>query len=1700
MKKLIKITSLILILSMVLSVSASAFSWPELRKDGLDMPFMPKDKYVTDQNPPDFRWQYVEGAKSYKLVVSKNEDLSSPVYEKEGITTNYYNFDQTFEPGVTYWWGVKYTTDSKNWSEYSTARRFRMSPDAMEFTVPDIDTLLGRIPNSHPRILTTPDTLDEIRSFKNQSDYSLKAYNGQVNSANSYVTRLTSGALSLSEPAYNPPDTDDEAEFQQYQQSYRGTIQTSTNIASVLGFVYMLTEDGGSSKDDYANWGKKAVLEALKISMKKSGNTWVMDSSHPASYPGASSGQSFREITYKCAMAYDWLYDEFTEEERAEVLALLKIRTEKMLGVILNTEKVPYQSHGWTILGFLGIVGVATYGEIPEAEEWLRRILPLYTNMLPPWGYEDGGWSQGVDYWQWSSTTNQEIMNVLALGGIINLYDKSWAYKEHLWSLYVYPYGSYGSFGDGAGINKAGSSSFSNIANTAYFTKNPVARWIVESYGDAFGTSIDSYYAGMLINEPGKEPVDHSLGHEFDDVGWAVMTDSLVDTDRVQLTFKSSPFGSYNHVAAEQNAFFLQAYGQILAGKSGYYDSYHSPHHATISKATFAHNSITVDGAKGQSNANFNAKGDVSQFVSQMHFDSVTGDASKAYTGKNNISQNATPASAEGKLDKFIRSIIYIRPGVFVVVDDLDAYGDEKSSFEWWLNSPADIDYTSNTAYVKNGKAQMNVNVHYPSKIDAKYYKGFVNPIDGKEYLAGGSYETKLQHNRLRFATESVKETKMVTTMSVYKEGEEAVGVSSQVSGSCLKLTFDDGTICLVNLGDTTKEVSDGTVAFKGSAATYNDTSIMLTNGTSLSYGGASVVTSAYPMTIAIGDGQLAMSVTDDSNNGSNNTVTLRNNNKFISVASLDSLKDANGRSPSVETGFYPSRVSNSLIRLYPYKGNYNLFIEDAYVKPSQLVVENLAISKGDNKYYVRWKEVEGITYDISVNGTVYENVESPYLLGNSSGDNFYRVSVKGRTVSAEGKWSDEIYLSTNVKNTYSYVRYTPNGNKVTAEVFSPNFGREDVRFVLESYDGSTGESKKAYFTEEKGIYSAEADLSSAEGSYVKTYLWEGDNLKPLTPAATMNSSNTGLKGIYVNGTAMDDYSHTKNEYTLEASDYVFPAIKAVAADNSAKVSIVHNYGEMYSGIVVTSANGTKRNIKINYVFPEENLHFVNGALAEGDFKYDIDRSRDDSGNYSGKKSISSVGTLTWDLVYPSASGGEPNVVSKSSDLNVHTNLMAYMGGDKFGSRVASDRKTNVFNNSSFTNAPKEFWGYDHILFPNENFIDNVKAPSAGYTAAHVENAKFNITLNESAQLAILSSGEISALEDQGFEREALGVRSNGSYMVKKPDPEDVYYNIFLKGRDKSELTSYSVASNGTINYGYVKNFDLLEKWTDVNPVTGYTTLNDYADAGLTENKFTVKGTLTSLINQSYYVYNVIYTKNFDDITTPREINVNLGSFAGKAERMIAVIKPVTAKKPISNFKYLGALSFGDLTYEEALGNNDNYANKRNYSRLTTLPVMRTFKEGAVAYIDNTAYTIEDINPLLELEGAYFMPTHKYLNSDTEGDNWMKAYYYGMGNSGSYSYPGLKDKSHDLYSFDLNTSSKLYVITYGNTPEFIDNTWQRISLSKPAFTLSDAVYKYTDVYVKNIDVPRGESVNVTMKTPATGSDEDGVYYLLVKPN
>lgn len=93
------------------------------------------------------------------------------------------------------------------------------------------------------------------------------------------------------------------------------------------------------------------------------------------------------------------------------------------------------------LAGYIGLMGTIMLHDIPEAEGWVRRAVPAFINLLPPWGGEDGSWSQGTGYWQWSSGSNKELMDVLLSSGAIDLYKKAFSRNEGLYPIYMFPHG-----------------------------------------------------------------------------------------------------------------------------------------------------------------------------------------------------------------------------------------------------------------------------------------------------------------------------------------------------------------------------------------------------------------------------------------------------------------------------------------------------------------------------------------------------------------------------------------------------------------------------------------------------------------------------------------------------------------------------------------------------------------------------------------------------------------------------------------------------------------------------------------------------------------------------------------------------------------------------------------------------------------------------------------------------------------------------------------------------------------------------------------------------------------------------------------------------------------------------------------------------------------------------------------------------------
>jgi hypothetical protein len=157
----------------------------------------------------------------------------------------------------------------------------------------------------------------------------------------------------------------------------------------------------------------------------------------------------------------------------------------------------------------------------------------------------------------------------------------------------------------------------------------------------------------------------------FRGIGWAGLHSALDNPKRdTFMVFKSSPFGSISHSHADQNSFAIMTGGRSLAIASGYYGpSYGFPHHAEWTRQTKANNCILVNG-KGQAVREEAAKGRIETFHHQKAITYLCGDAAPAY---------------KGALTRFKRHVLFVRPGVFVLLDDLAA--PQPAEFSWLLHA-----------------------------------------------------------------------------------------------------------------------------------------------------------------------------------------------------------------------------------------------------------------------------------------------------------------------------------------------------------------------------------------------------------------------------------------------------------------------------------------------------------------------------------------------------------------------------------------------------------------------------------------------------------------------------------------------------------------------------------------------------------------------------------------------------------------------------------------------------------------------------------------------------------------------------------------------------------------------------------------------------------------------------------------------------
>ena len=636
------------------------------------------------QNPPSFSWPYVSGA-AYTLSLT----FPDGHVETRATDRNWLNWGAALPPG-DYRWSVAQSGLA------SRARRFSLDASAVAFVVPDVSLLAARLAaKPHPRSLPGAAALAEMASQRGRA---LAALRWQVSAAP------------------RPPGAGAEGD---------GFRFGDMTLKSLMAYAYDRTD--ADLRD-----AKQRLL-----------NLAAWD-------PRGATAHDDREssfIAWVVTLGYDWLGPALDESQRDALRKMLSTRIGDLYGWITGANGWPHDasyvppplwrhprdSHRAYIAGMLAVMSTLLIGDLPEAQRWLRALLPYVLNTTSPWGGEDGGYANGTAYALWDIGSQLSAWYALRRATCgepqtcVDLAHEAWVRNFGRFLAYFMPptYAAdpalqavrardpgtpMGLFGDGFADPQLLEERARFVKGYTYFAPSVIGCWYAQRLAGEDYTRIE-YLMAPPDPCPARTPfpADAPNSLYLPAIGWAAMHSDLSDLDRTSVYFKSSPlpFGAYNHQAADQNAFVINAVGERLAIESGYYDGYGTRHWQYWVKRTKSKNAITYDGGHGQHAVELKPLGPgeappftrirygrITQWQSAAGYDIVTGNATDAYNDTR---------SAAGPLSRAMRSLVYLRPNTILVYDSL-ASGTPRT-WEWNLHAldPISVTHSGSRVLIRRG-------------------------------------------------------------------------------------------------------------------------------------------------------------------------------------------------------------------------------------------------------------------------------------------------------------------------------------------------------------------------------------------------------------------------------------------------------------------------------------------------------------------------------------------------------------------------------------------------------------------------------------------------------------------------------------------------------------------------------------------------------------------------------------------------------------------------------------------------------------------------------------------------------------------------------------------------------------------------------------------------------------------------------------
>lgn len=312
----------------------------------------------------------------------------------------------------------------------------------------------------------------------------------------------------------------------------------------------------------------------------------------------ASTDDELRGRLQCLAVAYDWLYSQWSDAEKEKLRHAIDAHLEKAWRFAsYHANYVSGHSRWGNFALAAGLLAIVT--EQPDWQEKLAVVRHNWVDGFWPaqgWIANEGGYHMG---WAYSAAYLTGDIHIVWSSATNECAYFPWEAKLPLFWIYGRQGdGYYANTGDAYSVSGDLTSLRAQLVIASGILKDRRARWLLPSEGDPlFRILYGDKHVQPLAPDGAEAPLP--LSRNFGHSGVVIARDRW-DDETTLLQFRSVPFYSSNHHHRDENAFTLHYRGG-LAIDSGLYDQrgtqrggYGGPHWLNYFTRTIAHNAIVV--------------------------------------------------------------------------------------------------------------------------------------------------------------------------------------------------------------------------------------------------------------------------------------------------------------------------------------------------------------------------------------------------------------------------------------------------------------------------------------------------------------------------------------------------------------------------------------------------------------------------------------------------------------------------------------------------------------------------------------------------------------------------------------------------------------------------------------------------------------------------------------------------------------------------------------------------------------------------------------------------------------------------------------------------------------------------------------------------------------------------------------------------